>query len=109
MAMKKCVVATREATRALAIESGRQLWIANDARSFADAIAVAIRSPDRQKVMDGAREYVERHHDWATIMSGLDTVLARLVKATPTQGSVAFSQCTAPPLPDRAEMRGIGA
>jgi sugar transferase (PEP-CTERM/EpsH1 system associated) len=109
MAMKKCVVATREATRALAVESGRQLWIAYNARSFADAIAAAIRSPDRQAVMDSAREYVERHHDWGTIMSRLDTVLARLAKAIPTQSSVAFSNCTATPLPDTADMRGVDA
>ena len=55
MAMKKCVVATREATRSLAVELGRQLWIANDARSFADAIVAAMRRPDRQKVMDRAK------------------------------------------------------
>jgi sugar transferase (PEP-CTERM/EpsH1 system associated) len=110
MAMKKCVVATRQATRALAVESGRQLWIANDdARSFSDAIAAAIRSPDRQEVMDCARKYVERHHDWATIMTKLDAALARPAKGNATQRSVGLSLCTAPSFSDTADMRGVDA
>jgi sugar transferase (PEP-CTERM/EpsH1 system associated) len=109
MAMKKCIVATHEATRALAVESGRQLWIANDARSFADAITAAIRSPDRQEVMDSAREYVEQHHDWNAIMSKLDADLARLAKGDTTESSAALSLCTAALLPDTADMHGVEA
>jgi sugar transferase (PEP-CTERM/EpsH1 system associated) len=109
MAMKKCVVATREATRALAVESGRLLWIANEPQPFADAISAAIRSPDRQEVMDGARKYVERHHDWATILTKLDAALARLAKGNTTQRSVGLSLCAPPSFSDTGDMRGVDA
>jgi sugar transferase (PEP-CTERM/EpsH1 system associated) len=109
MAMQKCVVATRAATRALAVESGRQLWIADDARSFADAIAASIRGPDRQEVAANARQYVEQHHDWRTLFSKLDAALARLAKGSTAQGTTLSSLCAATSLPDAAEMGGVQA
>jgi len=109
MAMKKCVVVTREATRALAVESGRHLWIANDAQPFADAIATAIRSPGRQEVMANARAYVEQHHDWSTIFSALDGTLTRLAKGKGTIDTSGSSFCAVTPRPDSADMRGVQA
>jgi len=109
MAMKKCVVATREATRALAVESGRQLWIASDARSFADAISAALRSPDRQQVMENARRYVEQHHDWGSVLSALDEALARLANSHATHRHVASSSCATTSRPNGADLRGAKA
>ncbi len=80
MAMKKPVVATHEATRALAVRSGVHLWIENDAQRFANAVVGAIQSPARETVMKNARTYVEQSHNWANIFSELDLVLARLAR-----------------------------
>ena len=109
MAMKKCIVATREATRALAVESGRQLWIANGAQAFAAAIVAAVRSPIRQEVMKNARAYVEQHHDWSRILSKLDERLSRLSHDHATQSNATSQLCTASVLPDAADMHGVQA
>jgi len=78
MAMKKSIVATRQATLALAVRSGVHLWIENDPQRFADAIVAAIRSPERQRIRDNARTYVEKNHNWEKILSGLDQTLERM-------------------------------
>jgi sugar transferase (PEP-CTERM/EpsH1 system associated) len=107
MAMRKCIVATREATRALAVESGQQLWIANGAQPFAAAIAAAIRSPERHQVMDNARRYVGQHHDWGTIFSGLDKTLTYLARGTPDGAASPVSATV--PFPNAADMRRVQA
>jgi sugar transferase (PEP-CTERM/EpsH1 system associated) len=100
MAMRKCVVTTREAARALAVESARHLWIANDPQSFADAVAAAIQSPDRDTVMENARGYVQEHHDWDKIFSALDTELTRLAcDDTKLSGGAQSSLCRATHFP----------
>ncbi len=80
MAMKKPVVATHEATRALNVESGTQLWIENDPARFAAAVIAAIEDPARLSVAENARNYVEQHHNWSRIFAGLDCELDRLAR-----------------------------
>jgi len=80
MAMGKPVVATHEATRALDVHSGRELFIENDPRRFADAVAAAIENPLRDTIARNARQYIEQNHDWKTIMSSLDDLLDQLAR-----------------------------
>lgn len=91
MAMQKPVVATHEATRALAVETGVQLWIENDPARFAAAVIAAIEGPMRYKVMENARRYVEEHHDWDQIFDGLDRELGRLTRASASNDTVNLS------------------
>ena len=78
MAMGKAVVATHEATRALDVTNGQQLWIENDPVHFADAVVTAVRGEHRQNVMRNARLYVEAHHNWPRIFSLLDVHLRQI-------------------------------
>jgi sugar transferase (PEP-CTERM/EpsH1 system associated) len=80
MAMAKPMVATREASRALAAKSGVHLWIKDDARAFADATVCAIQGKERSQIARHAREYVEHHHDWTRNLALLDRLLAEAVK-----------------------------
>jgi len=82
MAMTKPVVATAQATRALDVRAGVDLWIENEPARFADAVVTAIESPLRHEVMQNARTYVEQHHDWQQIFVGLDQLLERLAQST---------------------------
>jgi glycosyltransferase involved in cell wall biosynthesis len=76
MAMAKPVVATQEATRALAVESGTQLWIEDTPQKFARAVIAATEGSDRLQVARSARTYVERHHDWEHNLGVIDRLLA---------------------------------
>lgn len=72
MAMEKSVVATREATQALAVTSGVEVLIENDPARFANAVVTAIRC---SQLGQNARRYVEEHHNWTRNLSDLDLLL----------------------------------
>jgi sugar transferase (PEP-CTERM/EpsH1 system associated) len=72
MAMARPVVATREATRALNVEPGTHLWVANDPQQFANAVLSALASGDGNKIAQAGREYVIQNHDWQTVMDGFE-------------------------------------
>jgi len=86
MAMRKPVVATREATRALKVIPGEHLWVENNPQRFADAVIEAIRSPARLAVTERARAYVETNHNWAEILSTLDQELEGLRQGAASDG-----------------------
>jgi glycosyltransferase involved in cell wall biosynthesis len=76
MAMAKPVVATPAATRALAVVSGIHLWVEDAPLKFAGAVVAAVEGSDRFQVARSARNYVERHHNWARNLAALDDLLA---------------------------------
>ncbi|HXJ00610.1 MAG TPA: TIGR03087 family PEP-CTERM/XrtA system glycosyltransferase [Micropepsaceae bacterium] len=78
MAMEKPIVATFEATRALAVTSGVELWVENEAGAFADAVIEAVQGANRVQVARNARNYVERHHNWQQNLGLIDDLLDRL-------------------------------
>jgi hypothetical protein len=78
MAMTNPVVATWEATRALKVSSGSQLWIANDPRQFASAVISALTGSDRDKISQAGRDYVIQNHNWKPILATLDAELDKL-------------------------------
>ena len=75
MAMEKPVVATYEATRALAVTSGVELWVENDAAAFARAVAGAVNGADRVQIARNGRNYVERHHNWQQNLGLIDSLM----------------------------------
>jgi len=90
MAMTKPLVATRDATRALAVEAGTHLWVENDPAGFARAVIVALQGPDRDKVARNARRYVEEHHGWPALLQQIDRHLDVLDPAQPVPGAVSL-------------------
>ena len=61
MAMQKAVVASDQASRALAVKDKVHLWIANEPEQFAAAIVQAVDSPQRDTIRANARRFVEDH------------------------------------------------
>jgi sugar transferase (PEP-CTERM/EpsH1 system associated) len=78
MAMAKPVIATREATRSLEVENGNQLWVANDAAGFAEALFAALKEPGQTPVAANGRRYVEQHHNWHHLLAEFDRQLDAL-------------------------------
>jgi hypothetical protein len=58
------------------VVSGIHLWIENTPQRFASAVVAAVGGSDRFHIARSARNYVERHHNWAQNLSALDQLLA---------------------------------
>jgi sugar transferase (PEP-CTERM/EpsH1 system associated) len=82
MAMARPVVATREATRALQVTSGNELWVENDPDRFATAIVTALSAPEAKDVAARGRGYVERSHNWSRNLAALDLLLENVTGRT---------------------------
>jgi sugar transferase (PEP-CTERM/EpsH1 system associated) len=78
LAMGVPTVATEEASRALAVLSGRDILVANDAQEFANAVARAAGAAGREAIAANGRSYVERHHDWNRLLTTFDAALQDL-------------------------------
>ena len=78
MAMARPVVATPEATRALGVMAGVDLWVESDPAKFATAVIAAIQGSDRARVAISGRTYVERQHNWERNLAALDDLLTQL-------------------------------
>jgi sugar transferase (PEP-CTERM/EpsH1 system associated) len=73
MAMRRPVVATKAAARALGVTPGRELSVEDDPARFADAVIAAVLQPEKMAL--AGRDYVERHHDWSQSLAGFDRLL----------------------------------
>lgn len=78
MAMGKPVVATPEATRALGVMPGVDLWVESEPAKFAAAVIAAVKGPEAKRIAKSGRAYVERHHNWRQNLSALDALLGQL-------------------------------
>src|SRR5262249_53394222 len=83
MAMARPVVATPEATRALGVMEGVDLFVESEPAPFAAAVVDAIRGPDGARIGFSGRAYVERHHNWPRNLAAMDELLAKLSGETP--------------------------
>ena len=83
MAMQKPVVATSQATRALTVSAGVELWIADGAQEFAGAVVEALTSPLRAQIAENARRNVEKFHNWERNLRALDALLESDAKPEP--------------------------
>jgi sugar transferase (PEP-CTERM/EpsH1 system associated) len=75
MAMQKPVIATWEATRALAARSGIEVLVANEPDAFAAAVIDAISGTGGEQIGIAARRYVRERHDWGALMEEFDREL----------------------------------
>lgn len=72
MAMRKPVVATPAAVAGLRVEDGIQVSIAQSPQAFASAVVRIINDRDwRESLADSARSFVEREHQWPSILQPL--------------------------------------
>jgi sugar transferase (PEP-CTERM/EpsH1 system associated) len=94
MAMEKPVVATPQATRALAVTSGVELWIESEPSKFAAAVVAATSSEYSDVVSQNARKYVELNHDWAKNLVALDEFLAEFDRRRGERGVSTSGEAT---------------
>ena len=78
LAMRRPVVATRAATRALDVAHGRELLIADDAQSFAQAVEWAFHPALGETLGANGGAYVQEHHDWDRALAPFDEILESL-------------------------------
>lgn len=75
MACGTPVVASPQGVEALAITPERDLVLASDSGSFADAIVELLARPERQEELgESGRSYVEAHHSWLRIAARLGRI-----------------------------------
>ncbi len=80
MAMAAPVVSTPQATTALQVQAGRDLLVASDPHSIAEAILSLLASEAlRRQVGHAGRCYVETHHNWNLIAEKLETVYRQAI------------------------------
>ena len=76
MAMRLPVVASSAAFNGINAEAGRDLLVADDPESFSRAVLSLLQeAPRRERYAEAARACVERNHDWAQILDGLERVV----------------------------------
>jgi len=77
MAMGKAVVSTRLGAEGFAVESGRELMLADAPGEFAQAVIALLTDAERRAALGArARAFVERSYDWSAIVPGLEDVYA---------------------------------
>jgi len=77
MAMGKAVVSTRLGAEGFAVESGRELMLADAPGEFAQAVIALLTDAERRAALGArARVFVERSYDWSAIVPGLEDVYA---------------------------------
>jgi glycosyltransferase involved in cell wall biosynthesis len=69
------VVSTSMGVEGIDAEDGKHLLIADNARSFADAVIQILRQPHvAARLAHAARDLVERRYDWRTALNDLDEI-----------------------------------
>lgn len=75
MACELPVVSTSKAVSALAVQHGSDLFVADQPEDIANAVLHLLDEPElRGQVGRAGRLYVERHHQWPYIVSGLEEI-----------------------------------
>ncbi|HSF81090.1 MAG TPA: glycosyltransferase [Anaerolineales bacterium] len=75
MACGTPVVATPRAVKALSIEPGRDLMVAEEPAEFAERMLEIFHQPDlSRRIGQSGRSYVKENHRWATIAEDLESI-----------------------------------
>ncbi|MGZ0245000.1 MAG: glycosyltransferase [Alphaproteobacteria bacterium] len=90
MAMRKAVVATTVANEGIRATLGDHLVIADEARSFADAVLALLADPaQRDSLAEAARNYILGHWSWEADFLALEAeMLKALEDSTPPQNAL---------------------
>jgi glycosyltransferase involved in cell wall biosynthesis len=82
MAMGKALVSTSIGAEGLSFENGRDLLIADDASSFADAILLLLRDAEVRRRFEQAAAQLAAQFDWSVVSTQFATVLQRISGAS---------------------------
>ena len=78
MGMARAVVSTTVGAEGLPVTDGRDIVIADTARSFADAVVTLMREPaQRLQIERAARDLVVTRYDWSAVAGQLEEALVR--------------------------------
>jgi polysaccharide biosynthesis protein PslH len=80
MAMGKALVSTSIGAEGLDVRSGRDLLLADDARSFIDSILLLLRDGELRRKYELAAVKVASQHDWSRITERFTSVLQAAVR-----------------------------
>jgi glycosyltransferase involved in cell wall biosynthesis len=88
MALGVPLVATSICCEGLRVVPGEHLLVAEDASGFASAVEFLLNNVAlRQSIIESARAYVERHHDWSDSVSALLNSYAEAIAHPAAQAS----------------------
>lgn len=107
MALGVPVVATSICCEGLSVVPGQHLLAAEDASGFASAIELLLDNMAlRQSILESARAYVERYHNWSDSLSALlNSYSETIVDRTPHRGDLVAQRGT----PDTRVFKGDAA
>jgi sugar transferase (PEP-CTERM/EpsH1 system associated) len=99
MAMGKAVVSTTVGAEGLPVADGEHLLLADEPRSFADAIVRVIRDRDqRERLGSAARALVLERYDWSAVAGALEDPLTRLASGQARGERIVFPVSGATPV-----------
>lgn len=84
MAMGKALVSTSIGAEGLSFEKGRDLLLADDANSFADAILLLLRDDQARRRFEQAAVKLAAQFDWSVVASQFAEVLRQMVVRSST-------------------------
>lgn len=76
MAAGRAVVSTTVGAEGLDVTDGRDLVLADDARSFADAVVKLLLDRERRREMEQAASKLAERYDWSAVVSRFEDALA---------------------------------
>jgi len=76
MAMKKPIVSTTIGAEGFAIQNGREMLIADDTDSFAQAVIALLRDESKRRTLSEAGYEFVKGYDWEKIMPMIEKILA---------------------------------
>ena len=81
LSMQKPMVSTSLGCEGIDVEHGRHLLIADEAKSFADAVLELLESPDLAlRLGSEGRALAERRYRWEAVVETLETFYGQLLK-----------------------------
>jgi glycosyltransferase involved in cell wall biosynthesis len=86
MAMGKAVVSTSIGAEGLDVKSGRDLILADDARTFAQAIALLLHDSALRRRYEEAAAKLAAQYDWSNIERRFSDVLQQISRSTAQNG-----------------------
>jgi polysaccharide biosynthesis protein PslH len=84
MAMGKALVSTSIGAEGLDVESGRDLLLADDASSFADAVILLLRDAAIRRRLEQAAVQLAAHYDWSRVVKQFADVLSKVMAGSST-------------------------
>jgi len=81
MAMGRAVVSTTIGAEGLPVTNARDAVVADDPRTFADAIVTLLRDPAQRRELEAAaRALVVEHYDWSAVAGDLEAALFEIAR-----------------------------